>query len=176
MNAPSYIAQRIRERALVLYMHGVDREEAKSIAAREIAQEQREQRKHVSNNNHTGSALYRKLSGVLERMFGLNPVQEPPRGTPISGELALPDTPPHVVNRTNEPEAPTPSDIVTGMWTGTGTDASTARWLNDEDFPARFHDDRTTFNWKRSITENQRIETERREAWERRLAERGGRL
>src|SRR6516165_9570365 len=119
MTNRAYINIKINQRALVLYaMHGVSREEARSIAAREVAEEERQQRKYTSNNNYTGgSALYRKLAGILERMYGPR-IEEPLRGTAISGELALPDTVPTI--RKSETTDTTTS--IVGMWTGTSTD------------------------------------------------------
>ena len=155
-------------------MHDYSPEQAQRIAIRELAQEEREQRKQAANNNHVGGgALYRKLSGILERMFGGNVVQEPERGSPINGELALPNA--NIVNRTNEPEVPKPrgSDVPCGVWTGT-SDGSAAVLIDDAEFSPRWHDITTTA-WKQSIAYNERVERERTALWEKRLNELRGR-
>jgi hypothetical protein len=170
-----YISIKINQRALVLYaMHGVSREEARKIAAREVAAEERQQRKHVANNNHTGSALFRKLSGVLERMFATNPVQEPPRNAPIQGELALPV--PNIVNRSvsDPPNKPNNSDAPCGVWDGARSDGASATWIEDEEYSPRWRD-LTTDNWRASIALNEKVQREREQAWSIRLNELRGR-
>jgi hypothetical protein len=175
MSTRDYIAQQIRERSLVLrVMRDLSPEQAKSIAAREIASEQRQQRKYASHNNHTGSALYRRLARIVSIMHGGPRVEEPPRNAPIQGELALPDTPPHVVNiRKADPSTPN-NDAPVGVWDGARSDGASATWIEDEEFGPRWRDITTT-GWRHSIELNERVRLEREAKWARRLAELRGR-
>jgi len=172
MSASAYIADLIRQRAIALrVLTDLSPAKARQRAVAEIAQEQRERRTHSpSSHSHDGSKLFRKLSGILERMY-VPRVEPPAPGAPINGELARPT--PHIVNPTVEPppHKPNNSDAPCGCWTG-GSDGSSAELIDDAEFAPRWKDITTTAR-KESIAFNERVERERRAAWERRLAERG---
>jgi hypothetical protein len=165
-----HINDRINQRALLLHvLHGIDRASSRKIAAREVAAEDRQRKPNASDTSHRGGdKLYRKLAGILERMFTSKDIGPRPRNAPIDGILTPPSRP--VVNKTEPDDVPTLASIV-GVYTNNMSGAQT---IPDGEFIPRFLD-RTTFNWRRSIAENERIERERTEAWQRRLQELRGR-
>jgi hypothetical protein len=69
--------------------------------------------------------------------------------------------------RKRQAAEPEPEGYSTGVY-GNAT-PSGAQLLGDEEYAPRFHD-RVTHNWRRSLSENARIEEERRALWAERLA------
>jgi hypothetical protein len=143
---------------------GMTRHEARAIAARQIAQEQRAQRKASSftsrpqSTANAGDALLAKLFGIIQRMDARR--EPPPEGQPLTGELARPvSTVSAAMVRKADPE-PQPGLSVVGIYDGRTTGATL---LSDEEFPAAMRSP-IYRNWIRSIETNERIARERADA------------
>jgi hypothetical protein len=171
MSAKSYWLRywhrlQVRQRATLYQLYNqLPRDQAYAAAARDIADAQRAERQDRRKlKAEKGNTLLTSVLGLLERM---HPDDEPARTTPSDAPHAAAGVNPTTVRkRVSDPTLEQSYPI--GIFGNASPSGATL--LGDEQFAPRFHD-RTTHNWRMSISENERIERERREHWAKRLAE-----
>jgi hypothetical protein len=161
----------VRQRATLYQLYNqLPRDQAYAAAARDVADQQREERQSRRRlKAERGNTLLSSVLGLLERMHDDKAFR---RGNnPPPNELSPPRSavPPAAVRkRQAQPE------LAEGYPIGIFGSASPsgAQLIPDSEFHTSIHAlDRSTQGWRKSIQDNARIEQERREHWARRLAE-----
>jgi hypothetical protein len=162
----------LRKVGLLLSGSGLTADEAGRVAAKlvakEIKQERRQQRQQrqaapaqaISLSTAT-SWIVNKIAAVAQRHIERDEPSALREPRPHTSDIAPgPPASKVIVNKV----ADRTSTI--GVW---GNGPTGAQLLDDEQFHTSMHS-LTTHNWRRSISENARIEAERREVWRERLA------
>jgi hypothetical protein len=143
------------------------RQQCDALAAREIAAEQRREQKQAKQQGTAAESnpLLARIESIFRnmRLWEEAKMQSLPRGFDRSSNDKQ-GVDGRMVRKVKPPQ---PDGGILGVWP---TSMRAAVRPDDSEYLPRFHD-HTTANWRRSISENQRIEAERKAAWAVRLAE-----
>jgi hypothetical protein len=157
----------VRQRAVLYQLYNqLPRDQAYAAAARDIADQERAQRQDRHKlKAEKGNSLISSVLGMLERMHPDEAECVPSTEHIESSRSGV--SPSAIRKRPAQPELNEgyPDGVFMGNVTG-------AQRIPDKEYHSSIHAlDRSTHNWRMSISENARIEAERREHWARRLAE-----
>jgi hypothetical protein len=170
MSAKSYWLRywhrlQVRQRATLYQLYNrLPRDQAYAAAAHDIADQQRAERQaRRQAKRAAGDGLIDTVWQMLSRQDDEAAARTTHSDAPHAAAGVNPTT-----VRVRKAAQPEPDAYPIGIFGSASP--SGAQLLGDKQFAPRFHD-RTTHNWRRSISENARIEEERRAHWAARLAQ-----